>query len=219
MSANLKTTESKFFEKSRIALNNAKSEPAIKAALMEYSMTDEELATGEDLYQTAYALWQANVKEEAESMSASNDYKVLYARLQSLFAVHREKVKIFFSREPDVLLKLSVKGRFPVKHSEFFDLVGLFYGTLKQNADLMAKVAILKITDAEADEALALLDELHQKRSVHVREMAESQAATQTKNDAIITLKDWMDEFYTIAKVALYDQPQMLEALGVFVRS
>ncbi|MBR8536871.1 hypothetical protein KDU71_14950 [Carboxylicivirga sediminis] len=53
----------------------------------------------------------------------------------------------------------------------------------------------------------------------HVREMAESQAATQTKNDAIITLKDWMDDFYSIAKVALYNQPQLLEALGIFVRS
>jgi hypothetical protein len=219
MSSNLKKTESKFFEQSRLALSNAKSEPAIKSALSEYSMTEEKLASGEDLYQMAYAKWQANIKEEAESKSASNDYKAMDERLQNLFVEHRDKVKIFFTREPDVLLKLSVKGRFPVQHNEFYDLVGLFYGTLKQDAELLAKVAILKITIAEVDQALAMLDELLQKRSVYVREMAESQAATQTKNDAIITLRDWMDDFYSIAKVALYDQPQLLEALGVFVRS
>jgi len=219
MSTRLFRNESKFLEQSRTALTNAKSEPAIRMALNEYTMNDEKIAVGEELYNKAYSIWQANTREDAETREAANDYKGQYEQLQVIFREHRDKVKIFFECDPDVLVKLGVKGRFPLKYNEFFDRVRLFYSTLKEDADLMAKVAILKITVADADNALALLDELLVKRSVYDREMAESQVSTQTKNEALLNLKDWMDEFYTIAKIAFYDQPQKLEALGGFVRS
>ena len=219
MSTRLFKNESKFLEQSRTALTNAKSEPAIKAALNEYTMTDEKLAAGEALYNKAYSIWQANTRENAETREAATDYKQQYAELQALFSMHRDKVKILFERDPDVLIKLGVKGRFPVKYNEFFDKVRLFYSTLKIDTDLMAKLVILKITDADVDNALNLLDELLAKRSEYDREMAESQVSTQTKNEALLNLKEWMDEFYTIAKIAFYDQPQKLEALGGFVRN
>jgi len=219
MSTRLFKNESKFLEQSRTALTNAKSEPAIRMALNEYTMTDEKLAVGEELYNKAYSIWQANTQENAETREAANDYRSQYEQLQEIFSVHRDKVKILFERDPDVLIKLGVKGRFPTKYNEFFDKVRLYYSSLKQDADLMAKVNILKITEADVDNALTLLDELLAKRSVYDREMAESQVSTQTKNEALLNLKDWMDEFYTIAKIAFYDQPQLLEALGGFVRS
>jgi hypothetical protein len=35
----------------------------------------------------------------------------------------------------------------------------------------------------------------------------------------LLELKDWMEDFDSIAKVALYEEPQLLESLGIFVRS
>jgi len=36
---------------------------------------------------------------------------------------------------------------------------------------------------------------------------------------ALLKLKDWMDKFDATAKVAFYDKPQLMEVLGIFVRS
>lgn len=47
----------------------------------------------------------------------------------------------------------------------------------------------------------------------------ESQQATQSKKAALLQLKAWMDKFDATAKIALYDKPQLLEVLGIFVRS
>jgi len=69
------------------------------------------------------------------------------------------------------------------------------------------------------DECLALLNALLAQRSVFDTELAESQDMTKNKNAALIALKEWIDDFDISAKIALYDQPQLLEALGIFVRS
>lgn len=52
-----------------------------------------------------------------------------------------------------------------------------------------------------------------------LREKGESQDATKLKDTAFIELDDWMSEFYVVAKIALEDNPQLLESLGKFVRS
>lgn len=66
---------------------------------------------------------------------------------------------------------------------------------------------------------LAELDALLALRADFDREMGESQEATVSKNVALHNLSEWMDEFDTLAKIALYDTPQRLEVLGVLVKS
>lgn len=219
MATNIKTTESKFFERTRTALANAQSHPAIKAALNEYGMTDEVLAGLQDLYSSSLKTWEDNTQQDAEQNDTSNQYKILYIELQNMFKEHRDKVKLFFEREPEVLVKLGIKGVFPTKYNDFFDKVKQFYSTLQTDETLLVKTTRIKIDAARVDAALVKLNELLSKRSDFDRENAESQDMTQKKNTAIIEIKEQMDEFDSIAKIALYNQPQLLEALGIFVRN
>lgn len=56
-------------------------------------------------------------------------------------------------------------------------------------------------------------------RSKFDAKTAESHDGTVTKDSALIDMKEWLDEFYATARIALYDHPQLLEALGLSVRS
>ena len=87
------------------------------------------------------------------------------------------------------------------------------------NPDLQELVLPLDITPEVVADCLAKLDELLKARASFDKETAEWQDATQEKNRTLLELKEWMDDFDTVAKVALYDNPQLLEALGIFVRS
>ena len=42
--------------------------------------------------------------------------------------------------------------------------------------------------------------------------------ATIAKDEALAKMDDWMVEFYGIARIALEDHPQYLEALGIVVK-
>ena len=54
---------------------------------------------------------------------------------------------------------------------------------------------------------------------MYLKEKGESQDATKIKDEVFAKLDDWMSEFYAVAKIALEDNPQLLESLGKLVRS
>lgn len=219
MSTNLLTSESKFLERARIALTNAETHAEIKPALESYGMDTDKVAEGMSVYNNAKEVWERNKTEDAESAIASNSYKSSYNQLQVLFKRHRDQVLIFFKKQPDILSSLGVKGRFPVKYNEFFDKVKLFYSTIQKNATIQSEMDKIKITADVVTDCLSKLDVLLADRANYDKELGESQDVTKSKNAALLELKEWMDDFDAFAKVALYDKPQLLEVLGIFVRS
>lgn len=219
MATNLFTSESKFLERSRVALTNAESNTEIQPALADYGMGAEKVAEGWQVYNTAKSTWELNQKEDTESELASNSYKAAYSELQSLFKRHRAQSLIFFKKHPDILISLGVKGRFPAKYNDFFDKVKQFYSAIKDNANIQTEVAKIKITPEVVTESLSKYEGLLAERANYDKELGESQDVTKSKNAALLELQDWMEDFDIIAKVALYDKPQLLEVLGIFVRS
>jgi len=54
---------------------------------------------------------------------------------------------------------------------------------------------------------------------VQEKEKGEAQAATQARDKALDELQDWLSDYLAIAKVALEEDPQLLEGLGVLQRA
>ena len=98
------------------------------------------------MYNTVKATWEQNQKEEIECQLASNSYKASYDEMQAIFKKHRTQSLIFFKKQPDLLIPLGVKGRFPAKYNDFFDKVKQFYSAIKDNATIQAEVKKIKIT-------------------------------------------------------------------------
>ena len=51
------------------------------------------------------------------------------------------------------------------------------------------------------------------------KEKGEAQAATKARDAALDDLQDWLSDYLAIAKVALEEDPQLLEGLGVLQRA
>ncbi|MDA3893203.1 MAG: hypothetical protein PF517_16195 [Salinivirgaceae bacterium] len=182
-------------------------------------MDDAKVAEGNNLYTTTKNIWELNKKEDTESGVASNSYKAKFDELESIFKRHRNYTLIFFKKQPDVLVTLGVKGRFPATYNDFFDKVKQFYSGIKNDPPLQAKMDVIKITSSVVDSSLAIHAELLAERSNFDKELSESQDTTKSKNAALMELKEWIEDFDAIAKIALYDNPQLFESLGIFVRS
>ena len=219
MGIGLVPSESKFLERSRTALVNAASNAEIRSRIAKFGMNEEKLQEGLNMHDRASRQKDRHEKEGIDSRLASNAYRQLFEELQALFKRHRDLVRIYFKRKPDILIRLGVSGRLPTRYNEFFDRFGQFYETIQNNPDLQELVLPLDISSDTVSECLDKLQELLTARSGFDNEFAELQDATQEKNRLLLELKEWMDDFDTIAKVALYDNPQLLEALGIFVRS
>ena len=99
------------------------------------------------------------------------------------------------------------------------ETVKKFYTVASADSDVQSKLVRLKITTEEINGTIQLITNLELARAEYLREKGESQDATKLKDKAFGEIDDWMSEFYAVAKIALEDNPQLLESLGKFVRS
>lgn len=83
----------------------------------------------------------------------------------------------------------------------------------------MSKLAEEGITPAKLTAGKALVDSVEALSVAQAKERGEAQDATQARDTALDELDEWMSDFLAIAHVALEDQPQLLEKLGIIAPS
>ena len=115
--------------------------------------------------------------------------------------------------------KLVIDGSMPRAYVSWLETVKKFYTEMLADTTLQEKIARLKVSVEDLNAANTLISELEAARSKYLIEKGESQDATLEKDGKFAELDDWMSEFYAVARIALEDNIQLLEALGVIVRN
>jgi len=192
MRNDLFASESRFLERTRIALTNARTHEEIKALLADFGMDEEKLNSGWSAYEHAISIKELSDRESKESSLASMAYQKALDEFQALFKRHRDFVRIFFEDEPEVLVSLGVKGPFPERYRDLFTRSKAFYQAIQDDSGLQAKLAAIKITPEEVADAMTKHDYLLSVRAKFDSEMGESQQATQSKKAALLQLKAWI---------------------------
>ncbi len=212
-------SEYKYLEWVRTMLANATSQPEISAALAIVGYDAAVITAGKQVYQTAKQVFDNNKTEDDETRDARKIYKTKIEELTNIFKPHRAKAKVIFRNDQNTQEKLMISGSFPNSYPTLIQRTEKFYNTLNTDKQLQAKVASLKITPKEIKNGLQAISELQSARNIYQTEIGESQEATKAKDQAIIDLENWIKDFKDIAQIALEDQPQLQEALGILVRS
>lgn len=75
-----------------------------------------------------------------------------------------------------------------------------------------------QLQQSELAQNQASVEALMALRNRRLQMKGEAEEATRTRNLSMQALRKWMREFYSIARIALQDSPQLLEALGVPVK-
>jgi GTP1/Obg family GTP-binding protein len=211
-------SEAKTLEQYRVALKNAESQPKIASTLAEFGYDRATVATGKALYETTRQAFDSNKTETDQALAAYAVFDAKKAQLDNLYSLHRRKAKVVFLNDQVTADKLSVSGSIPGAYTKWLETVRKFYTTAIADAEIQTKLGRLKITLAELNATQALIAEVETLRAAYLKEKGESQDATAIKDSAFARLDDWMREFYAVAKIALEENPQLLESLGKVVK-
>ena len=115
------------------------------------------------------------------------------------------------------MIHLLISTSFYFKQVDRFDQK--FYTEISADPELQGKLARMKISEEDITNCLAKIEDLQALRAVYQKEIGDAQQSTKTKDAALAKMQVWMHEFFTVARLALKDQPQLMESLGKVVKS
>src|SRR5690606_17993483 len=213
------TTEPEILELYRVSLTNAGSQPAIAQILAEYGYGPEKLKQGWALLADVEAASDIRETERNESSAAYHAFQTLWDQLMGIYAAHRRKAKVAFSKDPVLAERIKVHGAISRTYMRWLATVKPFYRISLADPKIQEGLARVRVSMEELNAANAMIPELEAARTFYIKEKGESQNATKIKDEAMGRIDDWMKEFYAIAKIALEESPQLMESLGRLVRS
>lgn len=213
------SSEAQILEQYRISFENVENQPEIATIMAEFGYDETLIMEGKSLFTKTKKAYNNNKTENDETSTAYSNFNKLREELTTIYMLHRKKGKVVFRKETTKLNNLGLKGSLPRVYVKWLETVKKFYNVALNDNEIETKLVRLKVTPEELTATSSKIQELETARAEYLREKGESQDATKLKDTAFIELDDWMSEFYAVAKIALEDNPQLLESLGKFVRS
>lgn len=200
----------------RAVYTGVRDTPDILAALTDYGYTLADVEHGLDLTEDAETEMGEQRAEYAEQYAATAAARAAVASLEALLVRHRTLAGIAHPRGSDGYRALGLPGRLPGSMSGLVGWGSTFYHAIEADLSLTASVRGLG-KDAVAD-GLARVDAARVAMDTQSRETGEAQQATAEMLTALARLRAHGSEMARVATVALKDQPQKRESLGLMER-
>jgi hypothetical protein len=123
--------------------------------------------------------------------------------------------RVAFHRETGKLQDFRATGECHRSLSGWLSDARILYINLQQTPGALETMALYGSTTERLQEEQQQVEEIAQLHSKQLEEIGSAQQSTKDRDHAFDDLCDWYSDFRAIARVALYDKPQLLEALGI----
>ncbi|WP_289053924.1 hypothetical protein [Carboxylicivirga marina] len=201
--------------KSGVAISNGKDQPPLAKLLLEYGYTPERLATGEGLWSKASSLNIAQHKENGEQLAATKALNRSIDAAHAVYMPHLKVARVAFRDDVTYWTQLALKGKRKKSQSGWLGQTKVFYTNLLADEVALEKMAVFGQTREKLEAGHQLVLVAEENLAIRKKEMGEAQDATKARDKAIDELQDWYSDYIEIARLALAEQPQYLEMMGI----
>jgi len=203
----------------QLAIDNALNNPTILGYLADFGYTSAKIQQGKKLYDVAAAAQLTQQKEAGEQVSATTEVNDAWETAKKTYSRMIKIARVAFKRNSGVAVQLDLNGNRKKSLSGWLAQANQFYQNALGDKAILAELKEFGTTEQKLKAGLAELAVIEQANLVQEKEKGEAQAATQTRDKALDELQDWLSDYLAIAKVALEEDPQLLEGLGVLQRA
>lgn len=182
-----------------------------------FGYDEARLAEGRAAYDAADDANETQKKEYGEQFAATDELEKARAAADTQWSIHYQIARVAFKKDRGALTALGADKRRARKLADWLAQAKQFYKNALTTPEFLAAFERFKQDQATLENAQSLVEAVATARDKQKKETGEAQDATEKRDAALEELDEWMSDFLTIAKLALQDQPQLLEALGVVV--
>lgn len=209
----ISTSLSDFFAQANVLLTNAQEHADIAAALDAYGYDAATLAEGQALLDTARGLYDAQIREYGEQHAATQAFVDASEAADKDYGDHRRLAKLAFKSDAQRKTDLHLNERKPQAFNPWYEQARHFYTAILADTEAQTELARYKITPEDLSAAQAQVEQVSTLKNTQEQEKSEAQDATQERNASIEALDEWLGDFRVVARIALEDSPQLMEAL------
>ena len=202
----------------KMAIANALKSQVIMEYLADYNYTPARLAEGQTLLTSADALITAQVGGLGDQKNATEDKDEAWAATDKVYMRHLKAARLCIHKSGDRTL-LALDGNRENSYLRWRGQANQFYTQALARPDLLAQLADLNLTAAKLQAGLDMVTALQVARETQQSQIALKQNATEERDKVLNDLRVWLSKYLAVAELALEDEPQLLESLGVLVRS
>src|SRR5690554_576405 len=202
----------------RALISNSRNEE-LGPMLATYGVDAAYLDEGEALYQETMRLMELQRKEYQEEREG---FDLFFARkdgVEKNFQNTRDLARELSKNDPDLQdrLKFSPMSRLPM--GDWIQAGIDFYDSLLRESAFLERLARFNVAVDRLNNEKQELEALRQLRARTLVEKGQAQEATRLRNQKLEELEDYCRLLKTLAGLALEHRPQLMESLGVLVRS
>lgn len=202
-----------------LAIANALANPQIQTYLSEFGYTPERLQQGKRLYDTALAAHQQQRADYGNQKTATMTLNQTWDTAKKSYMRYLKVARIAFKQHAGIATRLELEGDRKSSLSGWLAQADQFYANLLNAPELLAQLQEYGITADKLHAGQAEVQAVAAANLAQKTEKGDAQTATQTKEKAIAALQAWMSDFTAIARLALEDDQQLLEGLGIPAKS
>lgn len=130
------------------------------------------------------------------------------------YMLHLKLSRVALKDDAAAAEKLGFKGIRKTRLNEWLRQTNQFYRHALEYAETLEKYNIPR---HELEESKTLLGQLIELSALQQKAQSQAQLLTQKKQESLTQLERWYRRLIRVAHIALEDEPQQLEALGVVV--
>jgi hypothetical protein len=193
--------------------------PEIQSRMIPFGYTPERIDQGFTLLNKAKRLTATQVGNYGDQYSATDKVDKLLADKYANYIVTVKVARVAFKHRPDMLVKFRLTGRRSRSLSGWLNDARIMYTNILETPDALSILAMYGYSSEKLVAELDGVDQVEAMHSIRLGEKGEAQQSTLERDKAIDEICDWYSDFRAIVRIALYDAPQLLEALGIIKKN
>ena len=214
-----KMSASDLLYKCSLRINNSINDSVILSAVSQFGYNQEKLQVGKSLLDESQHLVQVFDKEHGEVDAAFVQRNSQQEKAHISYLKFFKVATIALKNDTAAHVALQLTGRRAVRISKWFTQTKGFYNNLLANPQWLEAMAGFGITTEILTAGLEEVKEVESMAEVIMREKGDAQSATVDRDNKLEELYEWVSDYEEIAKIALMDNEQLLEKLGIVVKN
>lgn len=217
--SNLKIRISEFLLSAQVMIINALSDSMIKKALEGYGYAEEKLLAGKKLYDEIIVLDNLRKMKYGERIAATAELNNAWETAKQQYMQTLKITRVAFRENVKADKAIFLHGVRKRTLSGWLLQARVFYDNILNDGELREILSRYGYSSERLRQESALLDQVVDKSFQQKKEIGEAQEVTEARDKKIDELAQWISDLRAVAKVAMADDPQQLEKLGILART